>query len=87
MGFFDKGENNIKLDNSTNTYTVDKNVYLKLVSETKELKSQLIDEVTKNDLLITEITGYKNKIEELIKEIVDLKVENKFLKEGVNNDK
>ena len=89
MGFFDKSkdENNIQLDNSNNTYTLNKNTYIKLVTEVNELKSTLTNEITKNDLLITELNAYKEKMEKLINEIVNLKIENKELKGSVIDDK
>lgn len=89
MGFFDKSkdEYNVRLDNSNNTYTLNKNTYIKLVTEVNELKSTLTNEITKNDLLITELNAYKEKMEKLINEIVNLKIENKELKGSVIDDK
>lgn len=89
MGFFDKNkdEYNVRLDNSNNTYTLNKNTYIKLVTEVNELKSTLTNEITKNDLLITELNAYKEKMEKLINEIVNLKIENKKLKGSVIDDK
>lgn len=89
MGFFDKSkdEYNIRLDDSNNTYTLNKGTYIKLVSDVNELKSKLTNEITKNDLLITELNAYKEKMEKLINEIVNLKIENKELKGSVIDDK